>query len=403
MDQKVKAEKKEKAVQRRHQRVWNFFWYVTAPFFKLIYSYKCKIAPKIQGSYLVISNHTTELDCVLVGMSFKKQMYFVASEHVYRKGWVSKLLFWAFEPIAKIKGASDTLTVMKIIRRLRNGYNVCLFAEGNRSFDGRNFPVPEATGKLAKICGASLVTYRIEGGYLTNPRWGFGIRRGRAYGQVVNVYTPEQLAQMTPEQITQIIQKDINEDAYERQSLKPIAYKGKNRALGIECAYGVCPRCRTLGKIVSNGNKVLCTECGNETEFDKYGNFDPAFGVNNPEEWEDLQEDYLKKLAASPRTDSEPFFTDSDVSLKLVDSAHNEKELGSGKMSLYSNRFVFMPANGESISLALKDIPDMSVYSRNGFVFTDAAGTHYEIKPIEKKSPLNVRKYISIWKVLRGG
>ena len=72
-------------------------------------------------------------------------------------------------------------------------------------------------------------------------------------------------------------------------------------------------------------------------------------------------------------------------------------------MSLYSNRFVFMPANGESISLALKDIPDMSVYSRNGFVFTDAAGTHYEIKPIEKKSPLNVRKYISIWKVLRGG
>ncbi len=403
MDQKVKVEKKERAVQRRHQRVWNFFWYVTAPFFKLIYSYKCKIAPKIQGSYLVISNHTTELDCVLVGMSFKKQMYFVASEHVYRKGWVSKLLFWAFEPIAKIKGASDTLTVMKIIRRLRNGYNVCLFAEGNRSFDGRNFPVPEATGKLAKICGASLVTYRIEGGYLTNPRWGFGIRRGRAYGQVVNVYTPEQLAQMTPEQITQIIQKDINEDAYERQSLKPIAYKGKNRALGIECAYCVCPRCRTLGKIVSYGNKVLCTECGNETEFDKYGKFDPAFGVNNPEEWEDLQEDYLKKLAASPRTDSEPFFTDSDVSLKLVDSAHNEKELGSGKMSLYSNRFVFMPANGETISLALKDIPDMSVYSRNGFVFTDAAGTHYEIKPIEKKSPLNVRKYISIWKVLRGG
>ena len=110
MDMNVK---KEKAAHRRHQRVWNFFWYCTVPFFKLIYSYNCKIAPKIKGPYLVISNHTTELDCVLVGMSFKKQMYFVASEHVYRKGWVSKLLRWAFEPIAKIKAKSVKMLMSK--------------------------------------------------------------------------------------------------------------------------------------------------------------------------------------------------------------------------------------------------------------------------------------------------
>ena len=401
MGQKVKVEKKEQAVHRRHQRVWNFFWYFTAPVFKAIYSYKCKVAPAIQGPYLVISNHTTELDCVLVGMSFKKQMYFVASEHVYRKGWVSKLLYWSFEPIAKIKGSSDTLTVMKIIRKLRNGYNVCLFAEGNRSFDGRNFPVFEATGKLAKICGASLVTYRIEGGYLTNPRWGFGVRRGKAYGQIVNIYSPEQLEKMSVEEVTKTIVSDIKEDAYERQALKPVAFKGKNRALGIECAYCVCPRCHTLGKITSKGNKVLCTSCGNETEFDVYGNFAPAFGVTNPKEWEDFQEEYLKKLAASAQNDTEPFFTDSDVSLKTVDSEHNEKEIGNGRMTLYRNRFEFTPINGNAISLSINEIPDMSVYSRNGFVFSDSAGTHYEIKSIQKKSPLNVRKYISIWKYQR--
>ena len=369
MDSNVK---KEKAAHRRHQGVWNFFWYFTAPFFKLIYSYKCKAAPKIEGPYLVISNHTTELDCVLVGLSFRKQMYFVASEHVYRKGWISKLLRWTFEPIAKIKGSSDTLTVMKIIRKLRNGYNVCLFAEGNRSFDGRNFPVFDATGKLAKICGASLVTYRIEGGYLTNPRWGFGIRRGKAFGQVVYVYSPRQLADMSVEEITQAVVSDINEDAYERQAIKAVAYKGKNRALGIECAYCVCPRCRTLGKITSKGNKVMCTQCGNESDFDVYGNFSPDFGVKNTEEWEDFQEEYLK-----------------------------EKDLGSGRMALYKNRFEFVPASGETISLLINDIPDMSVYSRNGFVFSDSAGTHYEIKANQKKSPLNVRKYISIWKILR--
>ena len=398
MEQKVQVEKKEIAAQRRHQRVWNFFWYCTVPFFKLAYSYNCKKAPAIQSPYLVISNHTTVLDCVLVGMSFRKQMYFVASEHVYRKGWVSRLLRWAFEPIAKMKGSSDTLTVMKIIRKLRNGYNVCLFAEGNRSFDGRNFPVPQATGKLAKICGATLVTYRIQGGYLTNPRWGFGIRHGKAFGQVVNVYTPEQLAQMTPEQINEIIENDIHEDAYDRQSVKKIAYKGKNRALGIECAFCVCPRCRTLGTITSKANRVMCTSCGNETIFDVYGNFDPAFGVSNTKEWEDLQEEYFKTLAASAQSQSNsvPFFSDSDVYLKVLDSDHNEKNLGSGKMSLYTDRFEFVPHDADVISLPLTSIPEMSVYSRNGFVFSDTAGTHYEIKPVQKKSPLNVRKYISI-------
>ena len=395
MDQKVLSDKKEKAAHRRHQRVWNFFWYCTIPFFKLIYSYNCKKAPAIQGPYLVISNHTTELDCVLVGMSFRRQMYYVASEHVYRKGWVSKLLYWAFEPIAKIKGASDTLTVMKIIRRLKNGYNVCLFAEGNRSFDGRNYPVSVSTGKLAKICGATLVTYRIEGGYFINPRWGFGIRRGRAYGQVVNIYTPQQLNQMTPEQVHAHIVEDIHEDAYERQLVQKIAYKGKNRALGMECAYCVCPKCRKLGTIATRGNKVFCNSCGNTTEFDEYGFFDKSFGVTNTEEWEDLQEKFFTELAATHTDKTDPFFSDDGVFMRIVDSNHKEQELGQGTMSLYCDRFVFKDSDGKNeITLPLNQIPDMSVYSRNGFVFSDTAGTHYEIKPVQKKSPLNVRKYI---------
>ena len=349
-----------------------------------------------------------ELDPVLVALSFPRQMYFVASEHVYRKGWVSRLLFWAFEPIAKIKGASDTLTVMKAIRKLRNGYNVCLFAEGNRSFDGRNFPVPAATGKLVKTSAATLVTYRLEGGYLTNPRWGFGIRKGKSFGHVVNVYTPEAIKEMTAEQVNDIIIKDIHEDAYSRQAQEAVAYHGKNRAFGMESAFCVCPKCRTLGKMftsMKDGNRITCSQCGNTSVFDEYGSFDASFGVKNTEEWEDLQEEYFDALVKNAPT-SDLFFSDSEVSLKTVDSDHNEKNLGIGKMSLYEDRFVFeqeqtSSEKAEPLTLAIKDIPDMSVYSRNGFVFTDSSGTHYEIKPVAKKSPLNVRKYISVWKRLR--
>ena len=70
MDQKVKVEKKERAVARRHQRIWSFLWHTVAPLFKHIYHYSCELAPVIDGPCLVIPNHTMELDPVLVGMSF---------------------------------------------------------------------------------------------------------------------------------------------------------------------------------------------------------------------------------------------------------------------------------------------------------------------------------------------
>ena len=47
-----------------------------------------------------------------------------------------------------------------------------------------------------KISGAGLVTSRISGGYLTTPRWGKGIRRGKIFGEVVNVYSAQQIKEL---------------------------------------------------------------------------------------------------------------------------------------------------------------------------------------------------------------
>jgi 1-acyl-sn-glycerol-3-phosphate acyltransferase len=78
-----------------------------------------------------------------------------------------------------------------MMRRLKKGYSVCLFPEGNRSFDGVTRPFPPSTGRVAKACGAALVTFRTEGAYLSNPRWGDTLRRGRVRGRVAGIYPPE--------------------------------------------------------------------------------------------------------------------------------------------------------------------------------------------------------------------
>ena len=90
---------------------------------------------------LVVANHNMDYDPILVSMAFDDHLYFVASEHVFRWGLLSRLLVWAFAPIARMKGTADAQSAMQILRTLRKGRNVCLFAEGNRSFNGVTGPI----------------------------------------------------------------------------------------------------------------------------------------------------------------------------------------------------------------------------------------------------------------------
>lgn len=403
----TKTEKKELKVYNRHKRFWKFARQVPGPIIMKIFGCKSEAAENLPEPYIVLSNHTTDLDPAIVGISFPSQMYFIASEHVYRHGFVSKLLFWVFQPIAKIKGSSDRLMVMKAIRTLKEGKNLCLFPEGNRSFNGRNSPITDAIGKMVKVSGANLVTYRIKGGFFTNPRWGYGIRKGKMTGAVVNVYTAEQLQQMTPEQITSVIREDIKEDAYETQRLWNIKYKAKrfgknnryNLAFGMECAYCVCPKCSDIGKIYTDGNSVYCKNCGRLADYDEYGYFtelNNGFDFETLEDWDDWQEKYFENLAVSAR-EKELFFEEKDVGLRIITSEHEEKELGTGTLSLYKDALEFVSSEN-TVRLEIKELPDMGMYGKKGLVFTDSKGIHYELVCDRL---INVRKYISMWNYLR--
>ena len=332
-------------------------------------------------------------------------MYFVASEHLYRLGFLSKILIWAFKPIAKMKGSSDTLTVMKAIRYLRNGKNVSLFPDGNRSFNGRNGALTDAIGKLVKTSGANLVTFRITGGFFTNPRWGYGLRKGKMTAQVVNVYSKEQIKEMSAGQIREIIEKDTYENAYERQASENIRYKGKNRAVGMECSLCICPKCKGIETIYTKENSVNCVNCGKLTDYSEYGYFDEGFGFKTIEEWDDWQEQYFKDYIQTLKDGKgpegvgteKPVFSNSDINMNIVKADHSETDLGKGSLSIYLDKIV-IKTNVQTIEIPFTELPDMSVYAKTGLVFTDAAGTHYELKTDKL---INVRKYIYVWSSLR--
>ena len=133
-----------------HRFVFRVLQIVMGPFLKrkLNYSYE-KVKPSSRP-YVILANHNTDYDPLLIGLAFPDHMYYVASEHIFRWGFVSKLINFLVAPIPRVKGTTEINTVMNIFKRLKAGANVCMFAEGNRSFSGETGEIPVSTGKLIK-------------------------------------------------------------------------------------------------------------------------------------------------------------------------------------------------------------------------------------------------------------
>lgn len=105
-----------------------------------------------KGGVLLLSNHQSYLDPVLVALSLRRPMSYMARDSLFRNpafAWLIRSLH-AF-PIQQGKG--DTSAMKETIRRLHEGHMLNIFPEGSRTEDGE-------IGKIEK--GAALVIRRAD-------------------------------------------------------------------------------------------------------------------------------------------------------------------------------------------------------------------------------------------------
>lgn len=341
---------------------------------------------KLDEPTLVICNHVTNFDAILASLCCPGyHMHFVASEHMFRKGLLTAFLRYVCDPISRRKGVSGADTAMACLRKLRSGNSVLIFAEGETSWDGRSQDIVPATGRLAKMSGTRLITYRLEGGYLSAPRWGKGIRRGKMEGRIVNVYTPEQLKAMDRDAVTEAIRRDIYEDAWQRQNEQQVIYRGNRRAEKMEAVLFLCPKCGGVGTLKSHKNTLSC-RCGLQTQVTPLGMFENEKPFQHLAQWDAWQR---QRLTHQLTLGQAPKFSDPDVSLyQLSEENHDQKLLCSGTLTLENG---ILRCDREQIPLS--QISGMSLVMGNAMVFY--AGDRYlELRAKEK---LCLRKYLLVW------
>jgi 1-acyl-sn-glycerol-3-phosphate acyltransferase/ribosomal protein S27AE len=399
-----------KGKERFHLWVWRFLWFVALPVVRGLFKYRCigaaakrassaKFAGYQEGiPALVVSNHTTDLDPLFVGCSFPGHLYFVASEHVFRMGFASALIRFFFSPVVFSKGSIDVRALRDILDRLRKGARVCLFAEGNRSFSGKTGKIDESTGKLVRLSGAALITYRLRGGYFSAPRWGRKMRRGPVWGEPVGFYPPETLKSMRAAEITALICRDIYEDAYETMRENPRPYRGKGLAENLETALYLCPRCGGIGTLRSREDRLYCG-CGLTVRYDEYGALHPAIGDGEPVEGEKVfttvrdwwfwQDKAVEKIAAA--AGREPVCFDEGESLFEIRTDSEVRFLDQGRLSLGRGGLCC----GET-RFPLGDIPELAITGQRTLIFS-ARGKRYELK---NDKPRSAAKYQRIFELL---
>ena len=363
----------------RHRFFYRLIRPMAAAFIRLKFGYKYEKAKNLPDNYIVLSNHVTDFDPIFVACSFRRQMYFVGSEHISR--WkVFPLLNYGFAPIIRRKGTVAASTVSDILRKTRKGGSVCIFAEGVRTWDGVTCPILPSTGRLVKSAGCGLVTYRLTGGYFVSPNWseGSGTRRGYIRGQVVNVFTKEQLAEMTNDEVNEIINRDLYENAYERQLAQPRKYKGRNLAERMENLLFICPECGGHDCFSSSGSKVTCGSCGFSFTYDCYGMLEgaPFRTVYDFSRW---QNERIAEDTAAGTVYSSP-----DAVLSVI-SADDETEADRGRLTMDNEA---IRCGGTEITL--DEITNMDIHGRHAIVFA-AGGKYYELTPC---SGSNALKYL---------
>ncbi len=386
-----KKKNSKKWIKFRHKVITAIAYVVLYPIAKLKYNIKIeKFGGDRKRAYLILLNHQTPFDQFFVGMTFKKAIYYLATEDIFSNGFVSDLIRWAVNPIPIRKQTTDVAAVMNCLRVAKEGGSICIAPEGNRTYSGQTEYMNPSIAALAKKLKLPVAIYRIEGGYGSEPRWSDVIRKGKMRAFVSEIIEPDEIKEMTNEELFERIEKGL----YVNEAVADCEFKSKKRAEYLERAIYVCPKCG-LAKWESHGNEISCTKCGSKvtyTESKLLKGENCEFPFNFVLDWYNYQKDFVNRLDSMAYV-KEPMFIDRANVNEVIVYERKEKFLEDAAVSLFGDRIVLNEGRENEVTFPFEKTNAVTVLGRNkcNIYFGDKI---YQLKGDKR---FNALKYVNIF------
>lgn len=224
----------------------------------------------LKPPYMILSNHMSFIDFELAALGTKMHRVnnVVNIDGYYKRAW---LMEW-IGAICTRKYTMDLHLIKSIRKVLERGDVLCMYPEARYSPAGTTSYIPESVGMLVKKNGVPVVAVLHRGNYLHSPFWDF--RRKRKvplHTTLTKILTPEQIDEMSVDEINACIRKALTYNEYEYQKEQGILIKEPFRAEGLHKILYQCPHCMKEFKMSSSGAEIFCTECGKRWTLNEDG------------------------------------------------------------------------------------------------------------------------------------
>lgn len=259
---------------------------------KVLFHMEKEYMPLPEGACLIIANHASVFDPVILMLAIRRKVCFVASSHLFRNP-IIRVFLKSIGAIPCDKGGMRPEYLFSIRKALKDGAAVCIFAEGNITYDGVTAPVLPGMGRLIKLLKVPLVTVKIEGAYFIRPRWSSQLHSGKIQCEIAGRYSNEEIKEMAVKELNERLNRDLYTEAV--QYAKQHDIQTKLHTEGIHLLLQICPVCGTFQGIRGHGNRIHCS-CGATAKIDPYGEL---HGMQLPfrtlAEWTVWQKEELKR------------------------------------------------------------------------------------------------------------
>lgn len=354
---------KEGWIKTRHRVVRNIADVVFGPYCRWKYGITIdKHKEKRPRQYLILFNHQTAYDQFFVGLAFHQPIYYLASEDLFSKGWVSSLIRYAVAPIPIKKQTTDIAAVKTCIRVVREGGTLALAPEGNRTFSGRTGYMNPSVASLAKKLKLPVVLFRIEGGYGVHPRWSDVVRKGKMHAYVSRIIEREELDALSSEELFAVIKEGL----YVDEAGDNGEFFHKNRAEYLERAMYVCPDCG-LTTFVSEGHRITCQTCQKTVTYGtdtRLTGEDFDFPFPYVAQWYQYQEDYINSLDPGDYTER-PVSRDVAQLSEVIVYKNKFLLRKEASLALYGDRIVVDEGKEDPLTLSFDRVSAVTILGKN--------------------------------------
>ena len=142
-----------------------------------------------EGPFFLVPNHQSILDPLMIQAFCSRRVHSMTKSTQFG----SPVMYWLLPRIGAFPARryrTDPQCVRTVLRLLEDGEGVGIYAEGERSWDGRMQPFRRGTIRLILKAGVPIIPVGITGSYDVWPRWSKRPRRASVrirYGEPIEL------------------------------------------------------------------------------------------------------------------------------------------------------------------------------------------------------------------------